>query len=206
VTVIDPVLERDMASLVLPGLLVGHRLIAAGDENALLDAEAASCGASVIARRRASGAARIVARGLMARLGVENGLVPKDASGAPIWPAGIVGSLAHDDTIAVAAVARARDFRAIGIDVEPAEPLPTDMLDLVAAPSELRGLAEQPLHARILFAAKEAVYKASFPLDRVFLEFRDITVDLADRSAVARERAFALRICVSNHIVVLAVI
>lgn len=202
---IDPVLQRDLASLALPGLLVGHRMITAGDETAMLDAEAVSIGASTIARRRASGAARILARELMARLGVANGPVPRDPSGAPIWPAGLVGSLAHDDTIAVAAVGRAQDFKAIGIDTEPATPLPTDMLDLVATPSELQGLAEEPLRGRILFAAKEAVYKASFPLDRAFLEFHDITVDLAGRRAVTRERAFALRICVSSHIVVLSV-
>ena len=88
--------------------------------------------------------------------------------------------------------------RAVGIDIEPAVPLPPDMLELIATPQELRKIADDPLRGKLLFAAKEAVYKAVYPLDRVFLEFRDIEVDLArpqghdaDR---ARRRAALLRL------------
>ncbi len=49
------------------------------------------------------------------------------------------------------------------------------------------------------------MYKAVYPLDRVFLEFRDIEVDLANRKATTRTgRAVALRTCVSSHVVVVA--
>ena len=58
-----------MDALALPGLLIGHRVISPGDEHALLDEEAASIASPVIAVRRASGAARIVARQLLAQLG-----------------------------------------------------------------------------------------------------------------------------------------
>ena len=47
--------------------------------------------------------------------------VTKAPSGAPLWPRGIVGSLAHDRAVAVAAVARAADISCLGIDIEPAE-------------------------------------------------------------------------------------
>jgi 4'-phosphopantetheinyl transferase EntD len=155
--------------------------------------------------RRASGAARIVARTLLAQLGYANAAIPKGASGEPIWPAGISGSLAHDDRIAVAAVGRQRDVRAVGIDIEPAAPLPPEMLKLVATPRELRSIASDPLQGKLLFAAKEAVYKAVYPLDRVFLEFRDIEVDLASRTATTRTgHTIALRVCVSSHVVVVA--
>ena len=33
---IDPALARDIAALAVPGLLIGHRVISPGDENALL--------------------------------------------------------------------------------------------------------------------------------------------------------------------------
>ncbi len=95
---------------------------------------------------------------------------------------------------------------AVGIDVEPAEPLPQDMLDLVARDEERRWIGGDLVEARRLFAAKEAVYKASFALDRTFLEFHDIAVMLANGTAkTATGRRFALRSCLSPRIVVLAV-
>jgi len=202
---VDPTLARGIEALAVPGLLIGHRVISAGDENALLDEEAASIASPVIAVRRASGAARIVARALLAQLGYARVAVPKGQAGEPIWPAGISGSIAHDDRTAVAAVGRLRDIRAVGIDVEPAVPLPPEMLKLIATPRELRSIADDPLQGKLLFVAKEAVYKAVYPLDRVFLEFRDIEVDLVSRAAATRTgRAVALRTCVSSHVVVVA--
>jgi 4'-phosphopantetheinyl transferase EntD len=204
---VDPALARDIEALAVPGLLIGHRVISPGDENALLDEEAASIASPVIAVRRASGAARIVARDLLARLGYARVAIPKGASGEPIWPAGLTGSIAHDDRIAVAAVGLQGDIRAVGIDVEPAEPLPPEMLELIATPQELREISDDPLQGRLLFAAKEAVYKAVYPLDRVFLEFRDIEADLVRRTATTRTgRAVALRTCVSSHVVVVALL
>ena len=63
----DPLLERAVTSLSVPGVLIGHRTIAEGDEDALLSAEIEGFTGSVVKVRRASGAARIVARELMAR-------------------------------------------------------------------------------------------------------------------------------------------
>jgi 4'-phosphopantetheinyl transferase EntD len=202
---INPSLQRAMESLALPGLLVGHRLISPGDEDALTPEEAASIASPLPAVRRASGAARIVARQLMQRLGLASAAITKDPSGMPIWPAGFVGSLAHDSTVAVAAVARSQDFRAVGIDIEPALPLPADMRDLVVSESERDTLGADPLAERVVFAVKEAVYKAVYPLDRVFLEFADIQVGLKGGWAVTRAgRTLSFRYCVASHIVALA--
>lgn len=202
---VDPSLRRDIDALAPPGLLIGHRLILPGDEHALLDAEAASIASTVVGVRRASGAARIVARQLLAQLGHPGVALPKGLSGEPIWPAGIAGSLAHDDQVAVAAVGMQHHVGAVGIDIEPAAFLPPDMLELIATPLELRRIADDPLRGKLLFAAKEAVYKAVYPLDRVFLEFRDIEVDLAGRRAMTKNgRAIALRYRVTSRVLVLA--
>ena len=121
----------------------------------------------------------------------------------PIWPAALTGSLAHDDQVAVAAVARERDAAAFGIDLEPAEPLAPDVLEMIATPRELNRIGWDPLGGRLLFAAKEAVYKAVYPQDRAFLEFRDIEVNLADRTAVTSTgRLVTIRYCVSSHVLV----
>jgi 4'-phosphopantetheinyl transferase EntD len=203
----DPALQRDLDALAPPGLLIGHRLIAAGDERALRDAESASLTSRVPAARRASGAARIVARDLLARLGFPDAEVPKGVGGEPVWPTGVAGSLAHDNAVAVAAVGFQRDFASIGVDVEPALDLSADMLELVATPAELRRIDGDLLKARVLFAAKEAVYKAAYRLDHSFLEFTDIEVDLtAGRARTRTGHIISLRTCISCRIAVVAFI
>src|SRR5215472_5557921 len=108
-TTVDPSLQSAIEQLALPGVVIGHRLILPGDEHALLPKEAAAFASSVVKVRRASGAARIIARQLLARLGYPECAIPKAPSGAPVWPTGVVGSLAHDARIAVATVALSRD-------------------------------------------------------------------------------------------------
>ena len=62
-----------------------------------------------------------------------------------------------------------------------------------------------PYHGRSFFVAKEAVYKAVFPLDRSFLEHHDVEVDLANRKATLRNgRVVDVRFCISTHLVALA--
>ncbi|HVX99444.1 MAG TPA: 4'-phosphopantetheinyl transferase superfamily protein [Pseudorhodoplanes sp.] len=201
----DPVLAEALRTIAAPGLLVGHRLISPGDEGALLPPEAASITSKVPATRRASGAARIVARRLLAELGEGTPAIPKGASGAPTWPAGIAGSFAHDDRTAIAAIGRVRDVGSIGIDVEPALPLPADMFALIVSPRERAGLAGDMLRARLLFAAKEAVYKAVHPLDGQFLEYSDIEIDIAAGTALVKNaRPVRLKFCTSTRLVALA--
>jgi 4'-phosphopantetheinyl transferase EntD len=203
----DEPLDVPLALPSVPGIMMAYRVIASGDEHALLPEEAPAFAASVVKVRRASGAARLAARELLARLGHPQCPVPKGPAGAPVWPPGLVGSLSHDDEIALAAVARSRDFRAVGIDVEPAAPLPADLLDIVATARERPGLAADPLRGRLLFAAKEAVYKAVFPLDGEFLEHHEVEIDVAGETARVRNgREVELRLSTSSRLIALAFI
>jgi 4'-phosphopantetheinyl transferase EntD len=202
---VDPLLQSALDAIAVPGVMIGHRLISPGDEHALLPEEASAFAASVASVRRASGAARIVARHLLTRLGYPKCPVPRAASGAPVWPAGVIGSLAHDAQVAVATVGMSRDIGALGIDVEPAERLPSELLDLVATPQEQLRIEEDPFRGRLLFAAKEAVYKAVYPLDRAFLDHHDVQIDFAERKAcVCNGRVLDIRFSVAAHLVVLA--
>src|SRR5437588_147971 len=202
---VDPLLQSAIDALSFPGVVIGHRLIMPGDEDALLPQEAHAFASSVVKVRRASGAARIVARQLLAQLGYAPCALPKAPSGAPIWPAGVVGSLTHDSRVAVAAVGTSRDVGALGIDVEPAEILPSELLDMVATPHERLKIDDDPYGGRLLFVAKEAVFKAVYPVDQTFLDHHDVQVDFADRKAVVRNgRIVELRFCTSAHLVALA--
>lgn len=200
-------LERSIDAMSVPGILVDHRVIADGDEHGLLPEEQAAFETCVTKVRRASGAARIVARHLLGRFGKAQSAIPKSASGMPIWPHGIVGSLAHDAQIAVAALAAQRDFLSIGVDIEPAALLEPDLFDMVATKSERQMVQHDLGLGRLLFAIKEAVYKAVYPLDGVFLDHHDVEVSLPSGNASVRQgRTVSFRYCIAGHIVALAFI
>ena len=204
---IDDALHAATQALAVPGISIAHRLISPGDEDALTAEEAGAFARSVVSVRRASGAARIVARELLARLGLPPVPLPRSPEGPPTWPAGVIGSLAHDGRVAVAAVALCRDMDAVGIDVEPAEELPPELINMVATPAERKMIADMRLGGRLLFVAKEAAYKAVYPLDRTFLEHHDVEVDFQGGKASVRSgRTVNLRFCVSTHLLALAFI
>lgn len=198
-------LARALAAIAPHGVRTGCRLIRDGDETHLLPEEARSLPARQPAMRRASGAARWIAHRLLADIGCNDAAIPRALSGAPVWPDGMIGSLAHDDDMAVAAVAPVGHIVSLGIDIEPALALPDDILALVATPADRTDAADRHLAGRILFAAKEAVYKAVYPLDREILGYEDIAVDLNTGSATTKTgRRANLAYCAAPSVVVLA--
>jgi 4'-phosphopantetheinyl transferase EntD len=202
---VDPALERALTQLAMPGLMVGHRVIQPNDNAALLPAELATIPTSDLLTRRASGAARIVARQFLAELGYGEPAIPKRVNGCPLWPSGITGSFAHDERVCVIAVGRLDQVGSVGIDVEPADDLPEETFDLIATAAEKSFLGGDLLAGRLLFAAKEAVYKSLYPLDGQFLEFHDIEVDFEKEQALVKSRrSVDLRFCESTHLVALA--
>ncbi len=171
----------------------------------MLAEEARGFEAAVEAVRRRSGAARLVARALIEKLGMAPGPILRRGRDSPIWPAGVLGSLAHDDRIAVACVARSEDLLSIGVDVEPDETLPAELIETVATPRERERYSAEVLASRRLFVAKEAVFKATFPLDGAWLDFHDIDVDFdLGIATVSSGRRIRLVCWHSAHLVMLA--
>lgn len=123
-------------------------------------------------------------REALSRLGLERPPMIPGAEGAPEWPRGVVGSITHCDGYRAAVVARASEVCAVGVDAEPAAVLPPGVLDIVAQGQEVERLrrlwAKDPgvPWDRLLFSAKEAVYKVWFPLSRTWLGFEDVDVTL----------------------------
>jgi 4'-phosphopantetheinyl transferase EntD len=134
---------------------------------------------SVPKRRNEFTTVRYCAREALAELGVPAGPILKGEKGEPCWPDGVVGSLTHCDGYRGAVVGRSEVVRSVGIDAEPHGVLPNGVLDAVSLPAERRELAAMPqrLHwDRILFCAKEATYKAWYPLTLRWLGFEDAHV------------------------------
>ena len=72
-----PALASAIDAIAVPGVRIGHRVIAEGDERLLLPEEIGAFAASVIKVRRASGAVRLVARELMPLFGCPPRAIPK---------------------------------------------------------------------------------------------------------------------------------
>ena len=196
----DSRLQDAIERLALPRVLIGCRSILPGDECAVFPEEALD--SPGLKACRARGAARIVARELLSR---PKYVLPKGRSGAPIWPRGIVGSLAHDSDVAVAAVAPRREFAGIGIDIEPAQALPPELVKTIATRRERLSLDASVYGGRLLFVAKEAVFKAVADLDQIFIDHHDVEVDFTKHEAVIRNgRRVELRFCISTHLLALA--
>lgn len=182
----EAALQRTLEAMTPAGVALACRAIRAGDEAGLLPEEAVSIASTRLERRRASGAARLAVRSLLRARGIGACAIPRAPSGEPIWPEGWTGSLAHDPTWAVAALGRLGEIGTLGIDVEPADPLPDDILALVVRPDDRLPASGAPLDARLVFSAKEAVYKATFPLHRRVLDYDDIAIDLPRGLATTR--------------------
>jgi 4'-phosphopantetheinyl transferase EntD len=170
-------------------------------ETRLFPEEEALVARAVEKRRREFASGRACAHRALARLGFAPGPVPAGERGEPLWPAGAVGSIAHCDGYRGCAVARAADLATIGIDAEPHAPLPAGLIADVARPEELSALAElaraEPgVHwDRLLFSAKEAVYKAWFPLAERWLGFEDAALTIEPQ-----RRRFSARLLVPGPV------
>jgi 4'-phosphopantetheinyl transferase EntD len=147
----------------------------------LFPEEAAFVEGATDARRREFATARSCARAALARLGVAAVPILRGAKREPLWPDGIVGSITHCRGYRAAAVAFSKDIIALGIDAEPDGPLPAGVERRVLCDEERRWLARAPngVHwDRVIFSAKESVYKAWFPLTGCWLGFADAIVDV----------------------------
>ena len=131
-------------------------------------------------------AGRFCSRIALGRLGVAATTpILRGEDRAPIWPPGFIGSISHTDTWCAAAVARTEDVRALGIDLESSTPLKEALLKRVCTPTErdwLHQLPEPGVTGKILFSAKEAVYKCQYPLSNQFLGFHAVEVELGEDS------------------------
>jgi 4'-phosphopantetheinyl transferase EntD len=168
-----------------------------GDDPAatLLPGERAIIARAVEGRRREFTTARGCARRALAGLGLPPVPVLPGPRGAPQWPEGVTGSITHCAGYRAAAVALTSTVVSLGVDAEPDEKLPDDgVLDLIARSEERERLAKLAASApgtcwdRLLFSAKESVYKTWFPLTGCWLDFEsaDIVIDASAGTFTAR--------------------
>lgn len=137
--------------------------------------EAAYVANAVASRREEFHTGRKLARAALSQLGCAASGIPVGAGREPRWPTGFTGSISHCRGECVVVAGRRRDYLAIGIDFERKAELAAGVVAHVCRDEELgAGGGIDPL---LRFVAKEAFYKAYFPVTNVFLEFHDVRVD-----------------------------
>jgi 4'-phosphopantetheinyl transferase EntD len=136
---------------------------------------------SVAKRRNEFITVRYCARLALGELGFPPAPILKGDKGEPCWPDGVVGSLTHCAGYRGAVVGRGAVVRSVGVDAEPHDVLPNGVLDAISLPAERGEMAALPAGVhwdRVLFCAKEATYKAWFPLTKRWLGFEDAHITL----------------------------
>jgi 4'-phosphopantetheinyl transferase EntD len=177
-----------MLGMILPAWVQSEECFGDPPGGVLFPEEEKVIAHAVAARRRDYTTVRSCARACLARLGYPPVPILTGVGGAPMWPDGIRGSMTHCAGYAAAAVGTTPRISTIGIDAEPDAPLPDGVLNVVATQTEqcrlpvmrpetvegrdstdsariaTQRMPDSPNWDRLLFSAKEAVYKAWFPL------------------------------------------
>ena len=170
-----------MIAELLPAEVAAEDIIGLDPAAALLPEEEELVARAVEKRRLEVTNVRTAARRALARIGVPPVPILRGERGAPQWPAGVVGSMTHTAGYCAAAVADIGKIRSVGIDAEEHAELPGGVLDAVSLPDERAMLARLGTGAhwdRLLFSAKESVYKAWFPLTRRWLGFEEALISI----------------------------
>lgn len=136
----------------------------------------------VKSRRREFLLGRACARRALTRLGLPAAPILRGPKGEPLWPRGAVGSITHCEGYWAAAVTTQPQVKSIGIDAELDATLPAEVVRHVCSAQEIAQLSRLPRVThwdRILFSAKESIYKAWFPITGRWLGFKDVRVSFS---------------------------
>ena len=159
-----------LAGLVPDGVRTGAVAIDAGLVDELWPEELAAVSAAVPSRRSEFATGRRLLRDLTGTTGA----IGVGADRAPRWPDGWLGSLAHDPTTVIAAVAPTGTVAALGVDLEPAGHMDDHERAVVLRADD------PPIDARAALVLKEAAYKAWSGLGGGLIDFADVRLDADD--------------------------
>lgn len=132
-------------------------------------------------RRNTFSSGRACARAALQEAGLEPEPLLRLDDGSVQWPDGIIGSISHTDSWAVAAVAVSAMSQAValGVDLEPIRKMDNGVISLIATPAEqieIKDQASPAWHATALFSMKESIYKCLRPAYGRFIEFHDVQI------------------------------
>ncbi len=183
-----------MIEAILPAPVIAVDTRRDSIDTVLFRAEDDSLGRVAEQRRREFATSRACAHLALTQLGLAPSAVPIGQHCEPRWPSGVVGSITHCSGYRGCAVAHLANTMTIGIDAEPHAALPMGVLNYIVESQERSWLSEHMRYMpevhwdRLVFSAKESVYKAWFPLTGRSLGFKKVvlTLDSSTETFVAR--------------------
>ncbi|MEM7198842.1 MAG: 4'-phosphopantetheinyl transferase superfamily protein [Planctomycetota bacterium] len=119
------------------------------------------------------------------------GPILRRESREPVWPAGVVGAITHAGEIGAAAVAWQGDHAGLGLDIEERHrDVGLDVVRMICREPEARWVrevaAQAELRLKMVFSAKESIFKAFYPREQIWLGFEDAELQWCeDRRAFA---------------------
>ena len=138
---------------------------------------------SSVSRKEQYRSGRICAGEVLSKLGTLGQPVLRDPqTREPLWPEGISGAITHSGKWAAAAAGKTSDVSGIGIDLEDLERQVDSRISRhVCIPEEQKWLQEceedcLEQNLKIIFSAKESIFKAFFPYTRTYLHFHDARI------------------------------
>ena len=128
---------------------------------------------------------RIYAHGALSRFGLESEPILRNhETREPCWPDSVWGSITHSAGVAAVAVGSKKDIKGVGIDMESlSRSVDFNIRRHVCVDSELEWLESLPTKQanralRIIFSAKESIFKCIYPSTKTYLSFKDATVSV----------------------------
>ena len=150
------------------------------DPDVLFPEERAAVARAIPARVAEFAGGRSAARAAMAQLDLPPRAIPARPDRAPVWPEGVIGSISHAGPVCLAVVGRRDDWEMIGVDLEPDRPMAAELVPEIASAEELAALVplSEPHAATRIFSAKEAAYKAQYPVTGALFGFDAMQANL----------------------------
>jgi len=180
---INPARLSDQFRDLFPCGVVAAELRGSADPELLLEAELVYLGRAVPKRIQEFTAGRLCARLALSEFGVRDFPIRAAVDRQPIWPENFVGSISHTGGMCAAVVAERRRFIGLGVDVEIVGDVTEEIWPSICLPAEAARVNSLPHVERaaaiaLIFSAKEAFYKAQFPVVREWLNFQDLHTEL----------------------------
>jgi len=169
-----PDLARAVGAVLPAGVTLG-----VGRDEPLWTGEALD---AVPARRAEFARGRSAARAALTALGQPAASIPMRPDRAPRWPEGATGSISHCAGACLAIAGLSRDYAGLGLDIEPVRPIERALWPILMRPEE-RAAGADPLAT---FVAKEAAYKAQYPVSATLFDFHTLSVTWDDGRFAAR--------------------
>ena len=139
-------------------------------------------------RRAEFSLGRYCARRALSKFELDSVPILRNAeSREPCWPELVSGSITHSEGFAAAAVGMTKDVSSIGIDLESlSRVVDFNIRRHVCVKKEQEFMesltAEQAnLYLRIIFSAKESIFKCFFPISQTYLSFKDAAIIIDEK-------------------------